>query len=206
MQVICELAAIQVECDCIARHCFQRNWHGRVERVAVPGDVIGKAVPCCNDAAVSNRQHYFSVGVIGASVPGVTRECHTVLDLLQSIAIVLVVARPVGWTPLPTAARAHAAPYDVWKSPPPLLERRTWSRDGAVCREYVGRANATDMKAMALWPSAITSLSLGSDSALPPREAATWFQVASPQRSQSVGQVPHPRRARQCDSAKRALA
>ena len=57
MQVICELAATQVECDCIARHCFQRNWHGRVERVAVPGDVIGKAVPCCNDALLFRRSN-----------------------------------------------------------------------------------------------------------------------------------------------------
>jgi hypothetical protein len=63
MHVICELAATQVDCDCIGRHCFRRNWRGRVERVAVSGDVIGRAVPCRNDAAISNRQHYFSVGL-----------------------------------------------------------------------------------------------------------------------------------------------
>src|ERR1700730_844100 len=44
MHVICELAATQGESDCISRHCFQCNWHCRVERVAVSGDVIGKAI------------------------------------------------------------------------------------------------------------------------------------------------------------------
>ena len=41
-----------------------------------------------------------------------------------------------------------------------------WSSLSGICEP---RSNAMDIKTIALWPSAITSLSLGSDSALPPR-------------------------------------
>ncbi len=41
-----------------------------------------------------------------------------------------------------------------------------WSSLSGICEP---RSKATDIKAIALWPSEITSLSLGSDSALPPR-------------------------------------
>ena len=74
MHVIRELATTYVERDCIARHCFQRNWHCRVERVTVSRDIIRKAISRSDDAAVSNRQHCFPVGVIGADVTRIARK------------------------------------------------------------------------------------------------------------------------------------
>ncbi len=44
------------------------------ERVAVSGDVIGEAISRGDDAAVSNRQHCFPVGVIRADVACVARK------------------------------------------------------------------------------------------------------------------------------------
>ncbi len=41
MHVICKLAAAYVERDRITRHGFQRNWHCRVEGIAVSGDILG---------------------------------------------------------------------------------------------------------------------------------------------------------------------
>ena len=114
MHVISKLAATQVERDGIARHRFQCNWHGGVERVAVSGDVLGKSVSGGDNATVRNGKHLFSVGVIGVHVPRVARKCRTILDLFPvdgesarvdrlpienddstPVMIVLVVAWPV---------------------------------------------------------------------------------------------------------------
>src|SRR5437773_156486 len=40
VHVICKLTAPQVQRDCAAGHCFQRNRHSRVKRFAVSGNVV----------------------------------------------------------------------------------------------------------------------------------------------------------------------
>lgn len=64
MHVVGKLTVAQIDSDRVSGDCFERNWHSRVERLVVSGDIVGKTVYCRDHAAVRDGKDGLSISII----------------------------------------------------------------------------------------------------------------------------------------------
>src|SRR5947209_6801202 len=81
MHIVRKLPSAEINGDRISGHRVERDRYSGVERLAVPGDVIGKAVFRRDYTAIRDGQHGLSIRVVRSHVARVAEKRGTIFNL-----------------------------------------------------------------------------------------------------------------------------